>query len=59
MLSSWVHTDNFNEPTPSILAYLITGVNYGVAYVPPYFSGSTRRRQDAVFFVKKPLARSR
>jgi hypothetical protein len=35
----------FNETSPSILtlsgsAYLVTGANYGVAYVPPSFSGS-------------------
>ncbi|MGD0743930.1 MAG: PEP-CTERM sorting domain-containing protein [Verrucomicrobiota bacterium] len=39
--------ENCDEPTPpSILtlsgnAYLVTGINYGVEYVPPYFSGST------------------
>jgi hypothetical protein len=35
----------FNEPAPAILslagsAYLVTGANYGVAYIPPSFSGS-------------------
>jgi|ERR1017187_469944 hypothetical protein len=39
--------ENFDEPTPpSILtlsgnAYLVTGINYGVQYAPPYLSGST------------------
>ena len=37
--------ENFNEPTPPILtlsgpASLVTGANYGVAYIPPCFSGS-------------------
>jgi len=46
--------ENFNEATPSILtlsgyAYLVTGANYGVAYVPPCFSGST-----AAFFGESP-----
>jgi len=46
--------ENFNEPSPSILtfsgsAYLVTGPNYGVAYLPPYFSGST-----AAFFGESP-----
>jgi hypothetical protein len=46
--------ENFDEPTPSILtlsgsAYLVTGANYSVAYVPPYFSGST-----AAYFGESP-----
>ena len=46
--------ENFNEPSPSILtlsgnAYLVTGVNNGVEYAPPYFSGST-----AAFFGESP-----
>jgi hypothetical protein len=46
--------ENFNEQSPSILtlsgaAHLLTGANYGVAYVPPYFSGST-----AAFFGESP-----
>ena len=46
--------ENFNEPTPSILtlsgsAYLVTGPNYSVQYLPPYFSGST-----AAFFGESP-----
>jgi len=50
--------ENFDEPTPSILtlsgsAYLVTGVNYRVAYVPPNFSGST-----AAFFGESPTSGS-
>jgi hypothetical protein len=46
--------ENFNEPTPPILtlsgpAYLLTGADFFVAYVPPYFSGST-----AAFFGESP-----
>jgi hypothetical protein len=46
--------ENFNEPTPPILtlsgaAYLLTGADFVVAYVPPYFSGST-----AAFFGESP-----
>jgi hypothetical protein len=48
--------ENFDEPTPSILtlsgsANLVTGANYGVAYYPPYFSGST-----AAFFGESPTS---
>jgi hypothetical protein len=46
--------ENFNGPTPSILtlngsAYILTGQNPFVAYLPPYFSGST-----AAFFGESP-----
>ncbi len=42
--------ETFDEPVPSILtlsgsAYLVTGANYSVAYIPPCFSGS-----QAAFF---------
>jgi len=42
--------ETFDEPSPSILtrsgsAFLVTGANYGVAYIPPCFSGS-----QAAFF---------
>ena len=46
----------FNESSPSILglsgsAYLVTGPNYGVAYIPPCFSGS-----QAAFFGESTMA---
>ncbi len=46
----------FNEVSPPILtlsgsAYLVTGPNYGVAYIPPCFSGS-----QAAFFGESTMA---